>query len=216
MDCLPQIHACAMRVTRLNAAGESDIGASNMYVTDALITMNLAPQIEEGEEITMKNGCGKIVVGYKAASSLKRLGVELNLATPDPELHELLTGGKVLSYSGRTGFGFPALGELFSENGISLELWTHRVDESGDTDPDLPFARWVFPRVKLGIGNREFGNKALENPLSGFAIENANWGTGPVADWPTDSDRVAQWLPMPLSDYPDVDCGYQEVPDLGS
>ena len=76
-----------------------------------------------------------------------------------------------------------------------------------------PWYRWVAPRVFLLPDQRTLENKALPVTFSGFAIENPNWGTGPIGDWtttlttgsgtPLPSGRVLQYnrdiaLPTPL------------------
>ena len=58
--CFGSIQACRLRVGRLDSGGAPSPGASNLYVTDALIQIQTSYEIEAGEEFTQKNGCGAI------------------------------------------------------------------------------------------------------------------------------------------------------------
>lgn len=209
-DCLPSIQACAMRVTRLEADGTPDVGASNMYVTAGLITLTATPVWQDGAEMTVANACGDLCLDYQENSRLRRLDVELNICAPDPELSELLSGGTVLTSAGAIGYAYPSLLEDPNPNGVSLELWSKRIDEDGAPDATFPYMWWVLPRVWLRIGAKNFENGPMNNPFSGRAKQNAQWGTGPMDDWPVASTRVLQHLPT--ADLPDTLCGYQAVP----
>lgn len=205
-DCLPQIQACAIRVARLDPSGVPSPGADNLYVSDALVSLTTSPEIEEGEEFTVKNACGSQCVNFKDCDSYKRWTLALELCTPDPELHELLAGGAVLTDGAAVGYGVPFLGRNDCPNGFSIELWAKRIDSSGAQDADYPWAWWVIPRAYLVLGERKFENGPLANAFTGFAIENPNWFDGPNNDWPVASDRALQWIPTDT--IPEPSCGY--------
>lgn len=210
-NCQPQIQVCRTRVARLETSGIPDPGATNLVVSDSLIQVTFSPVIEAGDEITLKNGCGTLVTSAKRPDSIKRWGVQLNFATPDPYLHEMILGGAVLTSGTRVGYGFPELGELASGE-VSLEFWARRVDEDGNDDPDYPYARWVFPRCKDFVpGERVLQNAGHESPISGFATQNLNWFDGPANDWPVASTKAVQWLPVDAADVPVATCGYSEL-----
>lgn len=208
-DCLPQIHACRMRVARLGSDGVPLPGANNLYVSSALSVLTFTPNITAGDEFEVKNGCGETCLAYKDCDRIKWLDVELQLCTPDPELHEILVGGVVLQNGAGRGYGYPRLNEASCPDGVSIEAWGRRVDAAGASDPTFPYAWWVLPRVYLQLGARTMENGPLSNPFTGHAIENPNWYDGPLNDWPDDSDRVAQWVPT--DSMPEADCGYQTL-----
>lgn len=208
-NCLSQIHACAIRVTRLLATGVPDPGADNLYVSDALVSLTTSPEIEAGDEFIVKNACGSPCVNYKDCDRYKRWNLELEICTPDPELHELLAGGVVLEDGEAQGYGVPFLGAGDCPNGFSIELWAKRIDSSGAQDADFPWAWWVLPRAYLVLGERKFENGPLNNPFTGYAIENPNWFDGPTNDFPVESDRAIQWIPTDT--IPEPTCGYQAL-----
>lgn len=209
--CRPQIQACAIRVARLEPNGVPDPGANNLYVSDALISMGLANEITEGNEIEVVNACGVPCVSFKDNDKLKRITVNLQICTPDPELTELLSGGVVLQSAEKVGYGFPELNQVINENGTSIEVWAKRVTSDGILDPVNPYAWWVFPKVFLRPLEATFENGAFLPTFGGFAVANPNWYNGPANDWPlpNNSDRVAQWIPS--STLPTASCGYQTL-----
>lgn len=205
-DCRAQVNGCVSRYARLDTNGVPLPGASNLYVSDALVSLAFKPVYTDGDEIDEKNACGTTKAYFKQADTFKRGDVELTLVTPDPFLSEFLSGGDVItSGSIPKGFSAPPLGPI-TGNGISIEVWTLRVDD-GDQDPDYPYAHWVYPKVKnLRVGDHKHESGALKPVFSGQAYENINWYDGPVGDWPAISDRIYQWLPSQTA--PTPSCAY--------
>ena len=209
-DCLPQVQACAIRVADLDTNGVPLPGPDHLYVSDALTTLTLDPEIKEGDEIEESNACGTICVSYQGDPSLKWLNFELELCTADPYLEAMLSRGTVLDLGAGVpaGFAYPAIGPIKSA-GISIELWAKRIN-NGDMDPDYPYAWWAIPKVvQLRPGSREFANAAQKPSFTGRALENVNWFDGPLNNWPAASDRTAQWVPT--STIPEPQCGPQAL-----
>jgi hypothetical protein len=96
-DYAASVQGAAIRVTRLNAAGELLNGPLDSYTTSAFIRMSFTPEYEDGEEITEKAADGTVCVSYKAPDRLKRVTMELAICEPDPELTALVAGGVLLS-----------------------------------------------------------------------------------------------------------------------
>jgi hypothetical protein len=173
-DCLSSIHACALRVARLEADGVPLPGATDLYVTDGVIELSFTPEVEAGDEVTVKNGCGGVCVSHRNDEVIKWWNVELVI-------------------------------------GVSVEVWSHRLDDGGDYDGTFPYWHWAFPKIKgLHFGARRLFNGALENPFTGGrALENSNWFDGPGNDWNVDSSRA--WGYMPSAAIPSSHCGYQTL-----
>lgn len=207
--CRAQVQACAIRVARLEDDGTPDVGSNNLYVSAALTSLTITPEIETGDEFIVKNACGSICVNYKDCDRTKRYTTEINLCTPDPELHELMAGGVVLTNGSAVGWGAPYLNDPVCPNGVSVEVWTKQITTGNAQDPDLPYARWIFPRMTLSPGARTFENGPVLSSFSGDLKENENWGNGPLNDWVVDSDRSYAWLPD--DDIPTAVCGYQSI-----
>lgn len=197
IDCRPQVHACAIRVALLDADGTPTVGATNLYVSDALVSMSYTPVITAGDEIEDKNACGTVMVNYKAPDSFKRGDVAIELVTPDPYLSAWLGGGNTLAVAGppaTVGAAGPAIGAL-AGNGVSIEVWTKRI-EAGDLDDDYPYAHWAYPKItNLRPGAHTHASGALHPTFVGEAYENANWGDGPNNDFDAASVKTWQWIP---------------------
>lgn len=186
------LQVCRLRVARLEATGEPDVGAGNQYVTDVLISLGTSPEIEEGEDVTLRNGCGDIIVNQRNDDQFTRLNLTMELAKPDPVLTQMLIGGTILlDAAEEVGYAYPAVGPAPPPD-VSVEAWTKHI-VAGDQDGDFPWIRWVFPKTQWRIGDRSLANEAMVTAIAGIALENANWGDGPQNDWGYASDRVLQY-----------------------
>lgn len=195
MEGAATLYAVALRVSRLNAAGATPAGASNMYVTNSLVKVTFTPEYEAGDEITKKDGQGRTCLSIKQSDTLKRVTINsLEVCEQDPELTELLAGGALLTDAGDTvGWAFPEVGTDPTPNGVGLEVWTRRYTDNA-LDPTFPYARWVFPRVKLRPTARTIGAEAMAADFEGFGEENAGFGNGPNNDYLAASWRAAQYV----------------------
>lgn len=211
-QCLPSIQVCALRVARLEANGVPDPGANNLYVTDKAASITVTPNYRAGQEFNLVTGCGQTLLDYQDDPRLRWWDVEGGLAVPDPQLHELLFGGVVLTDGDAVGWASPALLSAANPYGVSIEFWTKQVDENGDLDDQFPYLWWIMPKVKsLQPGAKNAENAAMNNPFTGGrAIQNPNWFDGPLNDWPVRSDRALEWIPTDV--LPTAQCGYQSIP----
>lgn len=141
-DCMISLQVCALRVARLAADGTTPAGATNMYVTDQLSKLDINPNYETGDEITVKTGCGAIAAAYKDLDRLKRADVSLTMLTSDPELSELLAGFTLITSGGNSvGAAAPGVGSA-PPPGVSIEAWT-KAWKGGGPAPGLTFADGV-------------------------------------------------------------------------
>lgn len=207
-DCLPQVQACRIRVARLEADGVPLPGANNLYVSDALVSLAFAWEVEAGEEISERNACGELKVNYRADDNLRRGNVTITLLTPDPQLSELLSSGSVITSGAAVGYAAPSLGAVNSD-AVSIELWAKRIRD-GRLDPTYPYAWWVYPWVDhLRPNDHEHNSGNFDNVFVGEAYENDLWFDGPLNDWPAASSQVYQWIPT--TSLPTASCGYQTL-----
>lgn len=212
--CTTSVQLCAMRILRLEADGSFVVGPDNAYITDSMITLEIEPDIEDGEEIEQATGCGDLCVSFRDDDRLKRLSVSMEICTIDPELHEILVGGEVLTDLGgdTIGYQYPRIGKQ-APTPVSIEAWTKNIDV---TDPhvDYPWIRFTLPRVKMRIGSKTAENAAMTHPLEGFASENPSFGLGPLGDLLDPADAAAQF--QFDTDIPTADCGWQTLVPVGS
>ena len=65
VNCGGTVNVCRVRVTRVDANGNVQGTTDNSYVTDAVTEVTFSPNVEAGDTISQKNGCGCKVIGYK-------------------------------------------------------------------------------------------------------------------------------------------------------
>lgn len=208
-DCLPQVQGCAIRVAYLDPNGVPTPGANELYVSDALTTLTWTPNYEDGEEINEKTACGGQAVYYQDDPILRKIDVELTIASHDPFLVAMLDGGDVLTDAGVHGWAISPLGKV-SPRPISLEIWAKRIDD-GELADEYPYAWWVLPRLtRLKRGASTMANAANLPTFTAQGYENPNWFDGPLNDWVVESDRAVQWFPS--NTIPTPVCGPQSTP----
>ena len=71
--CLTSILATTIRATKVNACGLPVVGAGNAGVSDGIISVAIQPQVQDGTEIVVLNGAGKVtMVGAPPSSGQMR------------------------------------------------------------------------------------------------------------------------------------------------
>jgi hypothetical protein len=216
-DYAASVQGVAIRVTRLDAAGNLLNGAGDSYTTSAFLRTSFTPEYEEGDEITEKSADGTVCVSYKAPDTLKRITMEIAICDPDPELTALMSGGLLLRKNFGTfaspdnksvGWAAPAVGDDPAGNGVAVEVWSYAVKD-GKRASTLPYFYWVFPYVKLRqSGDRVIENGLLANTFEGYGLGNIEFNAGIDGRWefPISTERPysyarASWAPQGLKGF---------------
>jgi hypothetical protein len=191
-DYAASVQGVAIRVTRLDAAGNLLNGDGDSYTTSAFLRTSFTPEYEEGDEIVEKSADGTVCVSYKAPDTLKRITMEIAICDPDPELTALMSGGLLLrknfgSFASpdnkSVGWAAPAVGDDPAGNGVAVECWSFAVKD-GKRASTLPFFHWVFPYVKLRqSGDRVIENGMLANTFEGYGLGNIEFDSGLDGRW---------------------------------
>jgi hypothetical protein len=211
-------------VALLNADGSPDDGASNGYITDALIDADIGLQFAEGDSFELKNGCGSVCATFEDCDKLKGAEVTLNLCKLDAELMSLLVDASTLFTQGGDAIGWeaPPLSAP-CPNGVSLELWALAWDLDQQALPPYlggatpGYYRFFFPRMRFRPGDWTLENEFGVTPVVGKAYPNsAMFDSGPFGDFPTGVTagggihNLYGWM---IDDAPpDAQCGFIEVP----
>ena len=216
-DYAASVQGVAIRVTRLDAAGNLLNGAGDSYTTSAFLRTSFTPEYEEGDEIVEKSADGTVCVSYKAPDTLKRITMELAICEPDTELSQLISGGLLLrknfgSYASpdnkSVGWAAPSVGDDPSGNGVALEVWSFAVAD-GRRAATNPYFHWVFPYAKLRqSGDRVIENGMLATTFEGYGLGNETFGSGLDGRWeyPVASERSysyarTDWAPSGLKGF---------------
>lgn len=216
-DYAASVQGVAIRVTRLDAAGNLLTQPGDSYTTSAFLRTSFTPEYEEGDEIIEKSANGVICVSYKAPDTLKRITMELAICDPDPELTSLLSGGLLLrknfgsfatTDNKSVGWAAPGVGDDPAGNGVAIEVWSFAVKD-GKRATSLPYFYWVFPWVKLRqSGDRVIENGLLANTFEGYGLGNSTFSSGPDGRWefPVATERPyayarEDWAPTGLKGF---------------
>jgi hypothetical protein len=202
------VQGVAVRVTRLDAAGNLLTGTTDSYTISSFIRVSFTPEYEEGDEITEKAADGTICVSFKAPDTLKRVTMEIAICNPDVEFTALVSGGLLLTRgladaAQSVGWASGQVGEDPSRDGVAVEVWSYAVI-NGRKASTYPYYQWVFPYVKVRqSGDRVVENGLLANTFEGFGLGNINYRSGPDGrwSWPAASDRPymyarVDWAPV--------------------
>lgn len=182
---------CRMRVARLAADGTTPAGATNMFVTDIQVEVNLEPDVQQGQEISEQTGCGNYAVPpFRLPDYVKWRNGTLTMAYELPEFEELTCGGSLITSGGNTiGYAEPPDGLQAPGFGVSMELWAERLEDGfqAATNP------WIWTLLARTYNWRKGPRRwflGVYAPTYLFQVgKNVNIGNGPNNDWPGPSDR---------------------------
>lgn len=172
------------RVTKVSPTGKPIANTCGSVVTDGFVSVNYAPEIEEGEEILVRNASGALCVNDKGCDTLKRITIEVEFCQVNPELLTLMTGSPtVVDHAGA------AVGVRVAENvncsiNFALEVWTD-IPAAGSAG-EAQYGYFVTPNIVGGT----IGELTLENDAATFTVASttksaAGWGYGPYLVDPT-------------------------------
>lgn len=192
-DGNPSVQFLRLRVTDLLATGAPVTGAAHGFVSDQMIELTDAPEIESGIEILQRTGAGELCLDYKEPNLVKRRNLTLTICGVQDELIGLLTDALLIASAGTTiGHADPVLGTIPNADGVAIEGWSKNL-VGGAPDVTYPYFRWLYPRTYGWTrGEDRLLNDRLAWTFNGIAIGNAGMrATGPFADW-TDAASVAR------------------------
>jgi hypothetical protein len=209
------IRACMMRVAVLAADGSTPSGDGKMYVTDTLVELTLEPEVQEGDSLEARNACGDYCIDFKDDDRIRWWNATMKICTPNAELSAMMAAGfTALTDGGDTiGGKFPPLGRVTPNNGVSIELWSIRLADDGQTrDGDLGYYQWGLPRTRgWRPATQAFSNAVKENEFVGRVFMNDNWGDGPANDWDQDTTDTPI-VYVATNTLPEAACGVQAIP----
>jgi hypothetical protein len=190
VNCGVSFGLCAVRITRVDSAGNV-IAGTNAYVTDNPIQITLTPNIETGNTVSVRNGCGCSVARFKFPDTFNWFEFSFNKAALEPSMEAFLLGAEtIVDGADVVGIAFPSTLDCDAdEPSVALEYWTKHVVGSGQ-DGTYPWIHWVFPSTSWSLADNTFGEDATQVSLNGFSRTNTNWGEGPYGDGPPDSQDI--------------------------
>lgn len=186
--CGISLGVCRLRVTKIDGTtGCVTSEADNSFVLGDITTVQVAPNVETGADLTLINGCGCKIATYKAQDILKRFDLTLTTPVKSAALESLLTDGGVLFDNSTSpvpvGYSNPTDIDCDDQQPVAVEFWTKNwVDDA--QDGDLPWIHWVYPYSLWTPGSATAGNDFANPDFVGFTRSNDCWGDGPYGDGP--------------------------------
>lgn len=213
VNCGVSFGLCAVRVTRVDAAGNVDGTTDNSYVSDNPISITLTPNIETGNTFSLRNGCGCSIARFKANDIFNWFEFTFASGALEPAMWALMLGANTIE-DGADVVGMAFQGALAcddDEPAVALEFWTKHIVGSGQ-DGAFPWIHWVFPKTVWALSDNTFEEDIAQPSLTGFSRTNLNWGDGPYGDGPPDSEDISDggWWKT-ADDPPTAACALADV-----
>lgn len=179
MSCPLIANLDTIRVTKVNACGVPVSGATSGFVTECIASLEMAANIDEGDDVVFKAANGKLCGFRKACPSLLNLDITLTIFQASPELFDILTGNPVVDDFGGDPIGTDTCA-ISCDTGFALEAWAEVLD-SNCTDGGTP--KWIYvliPWVTNGqIGDLTLSNEAVNFEITGSSRAGGGWDQGP-------------------------------------
>ena len=198
-DGAGSLFALGMRLCKLAADGSVLTGATNCYVTNVLVKVDVGLSMNTPNAVSQNNGAGAVCMYYQPPSTVQGGTLKnLTVCEPDPNIMQFMLGGTVIEGTGTPapdiGYQAPQVGVAPVPDGISIEFWTRAII-NGAPAASLPYFHWVIPRAAVTLASDVTAEET--NPLmpvfDATLSENSMWGTGPNSAWTGDSSRVWQY-----------------------
>lgn len=196
--CYAQVRGSVIRVTRLDACGNPDPGASAVVVSKRVSTVTIDEVTEDGTNIRERNFGDELCIVDDAFTQILGYTADIALCGVDPDLVSLMTGQPVVKNAAGDIVGFDASTGIDLDGfGFALEVWSRIAGSACDVSGNRPWGYTVFPFLKGGrVGGFSFENGAVQFTISGAQTRDGNgWGVGPF-----DVDRDMVGAPAPLHD----------------
>jgi uncharacterized protein YjdB len=195
------VYALGLRLTKLDSNGIPIVGANQCYTTTALVKIEIGLEYEDAKEVTQLNGSGDVCIEFQAPYTLKRGTISgLQICQPDPNVLQFLLGGDIVNDNAsptpnQIGYRAPQTGVEEVPNGVAVEAWSRAIIGS-NWARTLPYLHWSIPQAYFQpTGTMSLAADGSVLPeLEGYSIQNPGFGSGPLNDIETPTDRVWQYV----------------------
>lgn len=208
-ECFAQVRGSVIRVTRLDACGNPDPGASAVVVSKRISTVTVDEVTDEGTNIRERNFGDEICIVDDAFTQIIGYTVDVAFCGVDPDLISLMSGQPVIKNAAGNVVGFDATTDVDLDSfGFAIEVWSRIAGSNCDPSGNRPWGYTVFPFLKGGrIGGFTFENGAVQFTVSGAQTRDGNgWGVGPF-----DVDRDELGAPAPLNEALGANTHYRNI-----
>ena len=230
--CDTPVKGKMLRATKLDHCGVPVLGAGDWpvhVVTKGFVTVEYAPEFDDGEEIEQRDANGDSCVYEPARRRVKFYNVTVTACKVDPELYAMFTGMPILLDEDGVATGMRVTSRVNLGSAVALELWsgTSMKKCASGASPRPRFGYFLLPQIIDGhVTDFTIENGASNFTLTGKAVEGEGWGVGPfdvylrasgvapLMDPMTDADLLhLDWTTLPP---PTPTCGISPRPPQGT
>ena len=195
-ECYAPVRGRVIRVTRLDACGNPDPGASAVVVSKRISSVSIDEVTDDGTNIRERNFGDELCIVDDAFTTVIGYTGDIALCGVDPDLISLLTGQPVVLNAEGNVVGFDATTGIDLDGfGFAIEVWSRLAGSACDPSGNRKWGYTAFPFFKGGrLGGFSFENGPVSFTISGAQTRDGNgWGSGPF-----DVDRDEAGNPSPL------------------
>lgn len=214
--CDTPVKGKMLRATKLGVCGDPILGAGGwpVHVTSkGFVSVEYAAEVDDGEEIDQKDANGDSLVYEPARRRIKLYNVTVTAGRVDPELYTLFTGMPVVLDEDGNATGLRITSKVNLDSAVALELWSGTaLKKCAAGAVQRPrFGYFLLPQIIDGqIGDFTIENGAASFTLTGKAIENPGWGTGPYDVYLRSTGVEA--LESPMGDFDLLHLDWTQLP----
>ena len=168
VNCGVSFGVCAIRITTVDATRECRRTRRTTRTSRTrLISIGLSPNIEAGNNFSLRNGCGCSLARFKANDVFNWFEFAFADGALEPEMMALMLGAEtIVDGVDVVGLAFPgALDCSDDEPAVALEFWTKHIVGSAQ-DATLPWVHWVFPKTVWQLGDNTAEEDFMSSPPS--------------------------------------------------
>jgi len=214
-QCLVVRGLCRMRATLLDDLGDVADVENNSWVSAHLLSVGISPDIETGDEGTLKNGCGKTEASFADDDTVKRYNITIVDTRDEPGLRALMLGLDLIM-DGSDVIGTSAVDQTADDwdpTKVAVEFWLKLYDSDAQ-DQTRPWKYILFPGTYSWVPQDiEIGADFSTPGFAGKSFKNELWGDGPYGDTgitPGELGPIFNEAQVD-TDPPDSACGFAHI-----
>lgn len=182
--CFGIIGADVARFTKVDGCGRPVPGPCSVIVTDDIQDFTLAPNVDEGDTITVRKMNGKTCLNRRPCASIPDFTATITMCQIMPVLYELVSGYDLVLDDNGEVIGYTVGSDVDCSGGFAAEVWGHiETEQACDPSQAASAGRWALytvPFISAATlsGDITFTNDAYLPILSGSTKLGNSWGTG--------------------------------------
>lgn len=224
--CLPAGCVDAVRFALIDpCTGTAVAGATNGYILNCVRNVTITPNVTEGDETILENGCGTKCWQTRKCDRLDNITVEMELLNPDYEFTSLISGDSVsLVNDGVNNIGYYNDEATNCAPWLSVEIFEQIPAEACNSA--IAYRRLVLPKVRFAPVSFTQEDPFRLVTVTGTTAPTyvAGWGgggtiSGPYNDSPFDFSGVGATVKTQYIEFQDEiltplvgTCGFTTVP----